>query len=172
MKQTIDEELLVVDHNDIPTDSMPRSAVLQTGSWHRAAGGIEIDLACGTILCHQRSANKDERPGLWVATFGGKSLKGEIPLETARRELQEEYGFDRAPSQFIFFDKYRSPVRHQYEYLYYVCVSQNIAVSPDPNEVNKIEWIHKDIVLTKIQHERGWFKYGYEMDLIASCFGP
>lgn len=46
----------------------------------------------GTYLLTQRDLNKDVYPGYWEATAGGSALKGESPLECAKRELFEETG--------------------------------------------------------------------------------
>jgi len=45
----------------------------------------------GTYLLMQRDFRKPY-PGMWEATAGGSALKGETPLESAFRELQEETG--------------------------------------------------------------------------------
>ncbi len=46
----------------------------------------------GTYLLMQRDFNKEGYPGKWEFTAGGSALKGESPLECAKRELLEETG--------------------------------------------------------------------------------
>ena len=46
----------------------------------------------GTFLITKRSDDKDVYPGYWEASAGGSAIKGEKPLEAAKRELFEETG--------------------------------------------------------------------------------
>ena len=46
----------------------------------------------GDYLLMQRDFQKEGYPGWMEATAGGSALKGETPLEAAKRELQEETG--------------------------------------------------------------------------------
>ena len=52
---------------------------------------IAVKHSDGTYLLMQRSINKF-KGGLWELTAGGSVIKGETPLEGARRELREETG--------------------------------------------------------------------------------
>ena len=46
----------------------------------------------GTFLLMQRDFRKKGYPGYWELTAGGSALKGEKPLQCAKRELYEETG--------------------------------------------------------------------------------
>ena len=46
----------------------------------------------GSYLIMQRYFNKIGFPGMFEANAGGSALKGETPLDTAKRELEEETG--------------------------------------------------------------------------------
>lgn len=46
----------------------------------------------GDYLLMQRDYKKETYPGMYEATAGGSVLKGETPLEGAKRELEEETG--------------------------------------------------------------------------------
>lgn len=53
---------------------------------------IAVKHTDGTFLLMQRDFRKEGYPGKWEFTAGGSALKGESPLECARRELFEETG--------------------------------------------------------------------------------
>ena len=53
---------------------------------------ILLQAADGEYLLTKRHPDKDVYPGYWEASAGGSVLKGEGPLEGAKRELQEETG--------------------------------------------------------------------------------
>ena len=46
----------------------------------------------GTYLLTKRHPGKDVYPGFWEASAGGSALKGEEPLDAAKREMKEETG--------------------------------------------------------------------------------
>lgn len=50
----------------------------------------------GDFLLMRRSWDKEVSPGKWEIGAGGSAVKGEGPLDGARRELREETGIDAA----------------------------------------------------------------------------
>lgn len=55
----------------------------------------------GTYLLTKRDMRKDVYPGYWEASAGGSAVKGESPLEAAKRELYEETGIVSDDFRFI-----------------------------------------------------------------------
>jgi len=163
------ESLLLVDADDSPIGSRPRDDVLSERLWHRASGGVVVDVVERLVLCHRRSSEKDERPGLWVATFGGKSSENEDPLSTAQRELREEYGIDLSADMFSFYGKHRSEERRQFEYLYVVPFDCKSEVKFDLGEVAEVRWVSKEELSIHLVGDDKWYIYGYELDIINSA---
>lgn len=162
-----DEELLVVDSRNRPLGLRRRADVLAADLWRRASGGLLVDLRKHVILCHRRSGRKDERPGLWVATFGGKVRVGEETEDAARRELLEELGLLRLRSVELK-EVFRASERRQFEYVYLVDVdSQAVHLNTDIIEVEEVKWLpFRDA----IRNIRGvdWYEYGYEVHILTS----
>ncbi|MBI4983378.1 NUDIX domain-containing protein [Candidatus Woesearchaeota archaeon] len=55
------------------------------------------------LYVHQRKENKKAYPNLYGLGAGGKVNDGELPLEAARRELQEELGIDAMVKKLFSF---------------------------------------------------------------------
>jgi len=162
-----EETILLVDSDDRPLAPGLRSAAVLQMSWRRTSGGVVVDDGLKWVLCHRRALTKDERPGLWVATFGGKSKAGEEPLATAKRELNEEFGLDLDSTSLLHRGKYRSDDRRQFEHLYVVKVDRIMyTIVPDRNEVDDFAWIPIHEVLEKIGNDPLWYNYGYERFLL------
>ncbi len=98
------EKVFIVDEDNVPQESQSRDIMIQNDLWCRVASIIVVDKEKDAILCHKRSENKDQRPGLWVAEFGGKSNPDEDSIVTAQRELFEESGIECLPEELIFAD--------------------------------------------------------------------
>ncbi|TCQ02687.1 isopentenyldiphosphate isomerase [Rhizobium sp. PP-F2F-G36] len=161
-----DEIVLTVDEFDEIIQPSTRAQAVASYCWRRASGGIVFDPQRDLILSHRRSDEKDERPGVWVSTFGGKVRDGEGVADAARRELSEEFGLQIIDADLHFVRKERAVSRFQFEYLHVVLIdSQNATVIPDHTEVAEYAWIPGDDLLRKI-NEQDWFKYGYELALL------
>lgn len=74
---------------------------------HRATYIVVHD-GMGKILVQRRTDNKDFMPGMLDATAGGVVQSGEVLLDSARREAEEELGIAAVPfaehGQFYFED--------------------------------------------------------------------
>jgi isopentenyl-diphosphate Delta-isomerase len=162
-----DEQILLVNDKDEPIGINSRELAIAESKWRRTAGGMIIDPSNGVVLCHQRAITKDERGGLWVATFGGKSRVGETPIETARRELFEEFGLSDAAEGLTFCRKYRSEERFQWEHLFTLFVGSDAKLVADPSEVEACAWLDFAIVTHRIGSDAGWYSYGYEVEILA-----
>jgi 8-oxo-dGTP pyrophosphatase MutT (NUDIX family) len=161
---------MIVDEFDRVVGSAFRHEVLVSRQWRRTSGGILYDPVSSHILCHKRSSLKDERAGVWVATFGGKCSPREIPRVTAQRELGEEFGIQLEEVAFEFIDKFKSESRHQFEYLFTAAIFgswKNVHVQLQ-HEVEAISWFPLSEIRDKLRCDADWYSYGYEEKLLTS----
>ncbi len=86
------EELVdVVDEHDRVLRVVTRRQMRADRLRHRAVF-IAVQHSDGRLLVHQRSFDKDVRPGAWDIAVGGVVAAGEDYDEAAVRELAEEIG--------------------------------------------------------------------------------
>jgi 8-oxo-dGTP pyrophosphatase MutT (NUDIX family) len=166
----MDQELLfVVDENDNPLPPLRRKEVVAKGLWRRAGGGAIVDRGHRKVLCQKRSASLDERPGLWIALFGGKSAPDEAPIATAQRELNEEMGISVEQSELTFYKKIKSDERRQFEYLYWVYWDGEVSqINFDPSEVSEVAWLDISKVIELLKNDKNWYSYGYDIAMLES----
>ena len=161
------ELLFVVDENNKPLKPLPRNEVISRRLWRRTSGGILIHEPSKKVLCQKRSESKDERPGLWIAEFGGKSAPSEDAKITAVRELEEEFGVTVNEDAMIFSSLIKSEARRQFEYQYYVHWEGNESdIKFDSKEVSEIQWMAIPKVIKHLQNDSTWYSYGYEIDML------
>jgi isopentenyldiphosphate isomerase len=93
-----DELVDIVDEHDQVIDTVTRREMRAKRLRHRAVY-IAVQHSDGRLLVHQRSFDKDVRPGAWDIAVGGVVGAGESYDSAAERELAEEIGvFDAKPS--------------------------------------------------------------------------
>ena len=87
--------LLLVGHTN--QDEQHYKTLQDTGFWGKqGAGCIILARDTGRILLPLRS-RRVQQPSTW-GTWGGAVDEDESPIDTVRRELQEEVGFDGNPT--------------------------------------------------------------------------
>jgi isopentenyldiphosphate isomerase len=87
-----DEEVVaLVDEAGRVVGTAPRSVVRRDNLRHSATAVLVRD-GSGRIYLHRRSETKDWAPGHWDAAAGGVIADGELPWDSALRELDEELG--------------------------------------------------------------------------------
>lgn len=80
----------------------------------------------GKILLTQRSENKETNPLKWEGP-GGSVIKGETPIEGAKRETLEEIGLDIPKEKFnLFKQERREKEFNDCFFAYYVVVEESI----------------------------------------------
>lgn len=166
-----EELLFVVDEDDKPLTPLPRKYVIDNGLWRRTGDVMLVDKQKGRVLCQKRSETKDERPGVWIAVFGGKSAPGETPEQTTLRELKEELGIILNKSDLNFCNKIKSDDRRQFEYNYWALWSGDVSkLQYDKVEVAQIAWHDITDVLDLLKGSPSWYSYGYEADMLKNIF--
>ena len=93
--------------------SLVRGEPIPAGAYHLVCE-VLVRHADGSYLLMQRDPRK-HYGGLWEATAGGSALRGETPLDCARRELREETGIRAEELQEL--GRVRSADTHYVEFL-------------------------------------------------------
>lgn len=83
----------IVDSDDNVIAVVSRRQMRAERLRHRAVF-IAVQGSDGRLLVHQRSFDKDVRPGAWDIAFGGVVASGESYDDAAVRELAEEIGVE------------------------------------------------------------------------------
>lgn len=86
-----DELVDIVDEHDNVVDTVSRR-VMRAGRLRHRAVYIAVQNSEGRLFVHQRSFDKDVRPGAWDIAVGGVVSAGESYDIAAVRELEEEIG--------------------------------------------------------------------------------
>ncbi len=102
--------------NIIGGQTLVRGEKIPKGLYHLVSE-IIVRHQDGTYLLTQRDERKNFG-GMWEATAGGSALKGESPLDCAKRELYEETGI--LTDDFIEVGRVLHQ-RHQTYYVNYLC---------------------------------------------------
>jgi isopentenyldiphosphate isomerase len=126
----VEEIVDLVDEDGRVTGSAPRSVVRRDNLLHSATAVLVRDPG-GRIYLHRRTFTKDWAPGHWDAAAGGVIAAGEVPAESALRELEEELGISADDLvelgrnlyqdetirclEYVFEARWSGPVRHQPE---------------------------------------------------------
>lgn len=164
-----EEVLLIVDEWNEVVSSATRQDTVDAHRWRRASGGVVLDLKRNLILCHQRSAQKDERPAVWVCTFGGKVRANETIAQAGMRELYEEFGILISEAELHLFETIQSVARHQFEYVHFVSVDSELTtIRPDVAEVACYEWVSISEIAKNLAR-KDWFSYGYELEAVRAA---
>jgi 8-oxo-dGTP pyrophosphatase MutT (NUDIX family) len=106
----------------------------------------------GTYLLTKRSDIKDIYPGYWEASAGGSAIKGEEPLEAAKRELFEETGLTPDSLELVdilFKDSSRSMY---YSYLVNVSCDKESVVLQE-GETTAYKWVDREGFLAYVDSE-------------------
>jgi len=164
----MEELLFIVDQHNKPLEPKPRSEAIVQGLWRRTSGCVIVDEHSKNVLCQRRSDAKDERPGVWVAMFGGKSASNETAAETLARELREELGLSFADENITYYNIVKSSKRKQFEYLYTVRWSGNPAdIAFDRHEVSEVAWVDINEAIRLLQSATNWYSYGYDIEMLT-----
>lgn len=137
-ERPVDELVALVDEDGSVVGSAPRSVVRRENLRHAATAVLVRDPS-GRIYLHRRSDTKDWCPGHWDAAAGGVIMMGEVPTESARRELAEELGITAEQwvelGQHLYEDDTTRCFEHAYE------VRWNGPVRHQPEEVAEGRWV-------------------------------
>lgn len=103
---------------------------------HRTVGVLIYDKE-GRILLQKRSLTKDTGAGLWGISSAGHVTYGQTADEAVHRELQEELGVDLP---LTFYKKFIEKDGFETEMAYLYKAESNGPFSPNPKEVDRVEF--------------------------------
>jgi isopentenyl-diphosphate Delta-isomerase len=135
------EELFdVVDADDNVIKVLPRSEVHRQKLLHRAIH-VFVFRSDGQMLIHQRSPAKEEFPSVWTSSCSGHVSSGETYESSAPRELQEELGLQ---ASLLPLQKFSAQESTSWEFTVLFRANSDSDVTPDPQEMTAIAWMHVD----------------------------
>ena len=122
--------------------SLVRGEPIPAGAYHLVCD-VLVRHTDGSYLLTRRDPRK-HYGGLWEATAGGSALRGETPLDCARRELREETGI-RA-EELRELGRVRSGNTHYVEFL---CVTNGPkdGVTLQEGETVAYRWVSREELL-------------------------
>lgn len=141
-----DEIYDVCDEHDRVIGQATRSEVHARGLLHRAVH-IWVFRSDGRLLIHLRSAAKDEYPRCYTSSASGHVDAGESYDAAAIRELREELGVELPLTRITRLPA--GPETANEHTVLYRCETDG-PVSPDPGEIERIEWLSVDEIAAMI----------------------
>lgn len=171
-------EVVLVDKDGRPLGSAEKLRAHVEGWLHRAFSVFVFD-PTGRLLLQQRSPDKYHSGGLWSNTCCSHPRPGEIPIEEARRRLDEEMGFD-CPLTPAFRETYHisvgtNMVEHEHDHVFVGTVDAP-NVRPSPDEVADWKWVQ----LSALRKDMGsrshryssWFRILLDRAVASSPVAP
>lgn len=172
---TAQAKVILVDRADNPVGEMEKMKAHREGMLHRAYS-IVIFNDKHEMLLQKRAAGKYHSAGLWTNTCCSHPAPGEELIESARKRLQFEMGFDTSLSPAFSFI-YRSDFENgltEYEFDHVLIGRHDGSVYPEINEVSEYAWSSmdkiRDLILAAPGNFTSWFKIAFPKmeDYLAS----
>ena len=148
-----------------------RSEAHEKGLWHRSSH-IWVYNDNSEILLQLRSSNKIIFPNRWDVSSAGHIGAGELPLESAIRELQEEIGIIPTDKDIQFYkiskqsSQYGKLLDNEFHYVYFFKFNGDISnLVLQKEEVEDIKFYHTDFLKNELNknpesfvpHGKYWF---------------
>lgn len=119
-------------------------AVHRAGLKHRAVSVFVLDGA--RVLIQKRAAAKYHTPGLWANTCCTHPFWGEAAVDCAVRRLRQELGITGIAPSHVGQVEYRADVgggmvEHEVVDIFVAEADEGMPVTPNPAEVEAVEWI-------------------------------
>lgn len=158
-----EEMLILVNEQDEPIGSMPKTEVHLKGLLHRAFS-VFLFNSRGEMLLQQRALHKYHSAGLWSNTCCSHPRVDETVEQAVKRRLVEEMGLT-ADVQFLYTFKYKATLEngyteHELDHVYYgVCDAIPLL---NQDEVKDWRYVSLDAVKIEMQQHpekfTAWFK--------------
>lgn len=145
------------------------------GLWHRVVHAW-IYNSKYKLLLQLRSKNKDLFPNMYDASAGGHIGKGETPLNSIVRELDEELGLTIKDTDLVYYGcfkhqaKYKDSIHNQFCYTYFLRYDKAVeSLVLQKSEVEHMKFISLNkIYLDLIMHPEQFVPYGSYWDLVIN----
>lgn len=163
-----------VDGRLVPVDKLDAH---RRGLRHKAVSVFV--LAGEAVLIQQRAAGKYHTPGLWANACCTHPFWKEEPVACAVRRLDEELGISGVDPAWRQQVEYRADVgsgmiEHEVVEIFTVSAPRNLAVTPNPAEVQAVRWLDRAALEAEIEVHPGkftpWLRI-YMADHAAAIFG-
>ncbi|MEM1075611.1 MAG: isopentenyl-diphosphate Delta-isomerase [Pseudomonadota bacterium] len=107
------------------------------------------------VLMQQRAMGKYHTPGLWTNTCCTHPAWDESPLDCAIRRLDEELGVSGLTPEHRHHLEYRADVggglvEHEVVDVFVATATDDLSVTPNPDEVMAFDWINYDDLLRSV----------------------
>ncbi|MBR9690949.1 isopentenyl-diphosphate Delta-isomerase [Candidatus Woesearchaeota archaeon] len=136
------EQVVLVDSDNNELGTMEKIKAHKKGVLHRAIS-VFVFNSKGELLIQQRAKHKYHCPKIWANTCCTHPLPNESFIDSAKRRLKEEVGFETELKQefcFVYKSKFDNGLtEHEYD-----CVFTGMydgKVKPNPDEVMDYKWI-------------------------------
>ena len=152
------------DSGKISGKTCLKSDAHKNGFFHQSAH-IWIFDKNKNILIQKRASDKDTFPNLWDISVAGHISSGELPIDAAIREVEEEVGIEITNNQLQYIGTSTNKVSHKidlidYElhHVYICCINFNIeTLKIQQEEVAKIKMIPLNKLISKINCDNNNF---------------
>jgi len=145
------------DHGEVSGKTCLKSEAHKNGFFHQSAH-IWIFDKNKNVLIQKRAANKDTFPNLWDISVAGHISAGELPINAAIREVEEEVGISISENQLQYIGTSTNKVLHKIDLIdyelhhIYICsLNFNIeTLKIQQEEVAKIKMIVLNKLISKV----------------------
>lgn len=159
----IEEKVILVDINDNPIGFMNKMEAHEKALLHRAFSVFILNDK-NEVMLQQRASHKYHSPLLWTNTCCSHQREGETNIQSGKRRLFEEMGFEVQLTELFHFI-YKAPfdnglTEHELDHVM-IGRFQN---EPNINleEVASWKWMHIDAIKEDMVHNSNrytvWFK--------------
>jgi len=135
------ELLDIVDEQDQVVGQASRAEIHAKGLAHRACHMLLFNSA-GQLFLQKRSMLKDEAPGLWDSSAAGHVDAGELYIDCAVRELEEELGLKVDASALTELFKLPATPENAMEFATVYSVTSDALLTLDPSEIDAGIWLY------------------------------
>lgn len=139
------EEVVLVDENDSPIGTVPKSQVHSENTpLHRAFSSFVFN-SKGEVLLQQRSSKKKTWPLVWSNSCCGHPLPNEDREDGVVRRLKDELGLSVKRSDIVFMSHYRycftrfGIMENEICPIYVLFCDDTPSINPE--EVESIKWM-------------------------------
>lgn len=135
---------------DLTGEVISKSEAHKIGKWHGSIHILIVNKDKTETFLQKRSNQKKLYPNMWDIAVGGHISAGELPLETAKRELQEELGLNLKNFDIKEVDRIKEQltnngiISNEYVTIYLVCGDIDLSqIKLQEEEVSEIKWCSK-----------------------------